>query len=395
MPRTITRGSASSSRRPPDAPARPAPPRRRMPRRAILVGLTLAVLLGSLPWIPGLRPADWLARAWRMRWSLLPTSQAVQRVADLPRLGKPGWELLVDALADHRLEVVDAAGRQLQREFASLEGVSAADASRRAAWVMARLRLRAVDLHPSSYPVVKQLAQQILLQQLDDRVVDEVELIQQCEEVLAYIHQHEHESMLAKRSESPEVMAWTDVIEPLDEPHSVAQSAPVQPLRADQLAADDDDERGSSDDGSAEPELEAPEPPLFVRSDAPTLIGDQPDQTLLEMLSSPDAETVLQATSELERRGYDRQTITLAEHLLDPSADVRLAMIQRLPQLPITQLRPWLLRLSRDEDVRVRRAAVSRIATTNDPELRRRLREMEATENDPIILRRIEQSWSE
>src|SRR5690606_7842073 len=119
------------------------------------------------------------------------------------------------------------------------------------------------------YPVVKQLAQQILLQQLDDRVVDEVELIQQCEEVLAYIHQHEHESMLAKRSESPEVMAWTDVIEPLDEPHSVAQSAPVQPLRADQLAADDDDERGSSDDGSAEPELEAPEPPLFVRSDAP------------------------------------------------------------------------------------------------------------------------------
>jgi len=77
--------------------------------------------------------------------------------------------------------------------------------------------------------------------------------------------------------------------------------------------------------------------------------------------------------------------------LIDPDANVRLQLIQSLPQMSGIDSRPWMLWLSRDQDPQVRKAAVAVIATSADPALLQRVRELEREETDDEVLRVVRQ----
>lgn len=326
----------------------------------------------------------------------------------LSRLGDAGWELLVDALADRRLPVVQAACEQLERSYEAWQRQPDPAAQRAAQCVLERLVLRANALTDESYPTVQRLAQGLLRLRTDPAAVDELAWIEHCEKLLLFVQHQQHAVQLAplagRSSEPPsDAIAISQdpiadeqedaptppplAIVPLGSPPPAGQPLATQPPRADLAEAP----------VAAEPP--APGPPMDAQTGAPaeeTVEAEQlrgmSDKELIEWLGSDRAQRVVSAAEELERRGHSPALITMAEHLLDRSADVRLAMAQQLPPLPPEQLRPWLLRLSEDEDLRVRRVAVSHMAASADPVLRRRLRELEATETDAVILRRIEQA---
>jgi hypothetical protein len=94
---------------------------------------------------------------------------------------------------------------------------------------------------------------------------------------------------------------------------------------------------------------------------------------LFELLH--DAEAPL-AEKELRRRGFSAREIDLGKHLADPNVDERRRYAKLLTSLGGIDVKPWLLRLSRDDDEDIRLTVTAIMATTNDPELLARVRTM-------------------
>ena len=91
------------------------------------------------------------------------------------------------------------------------------------------------------------------------------------------------------------------------------------------------------------------------------------------------------ARAELEARGYSPRQIEVGQHLVSPDAEERLRWTECLPGIRGIDARFWLLRLSRDPNVQVRRAAVGLLATDRDPEVVRRLQRVVIEETEEQV----------
>lgn len=91
------------------------------------------------------------------------------------------------------------------------------------------------------------------------------------------------------------------------------------------------------------------------------------------------------ATAELVARGFSARQIDVGKHLLSPDAAERLQWAEALPGIRGIDARYWLLRLSHDTNIQVRRAAIGLLATDRDPEVVRRLRQLTVDETDPDL----------
>jgi hypothetical protein len=91
------------------------------------------------------------------------------------------------------------------------------------------------------------------------------------------------------------------------------------------------------------------------------------------------------ATAELAERGFSPRQIEVGRHLVSRDAAERLRWAEVLPGIRGIDARFWLLRLSRDGNVQVRRSAVGLLATDRDPEVIRRLRQVAVEETDAEI----------
>jgi hypothetical protein len=91
------------------------------------------------------------------------------------------------------------------------------------------------------------------------------------------------------------------------------------------------------------------------------------------------------AAAELAERGFSPRQIEVGKHLLSHDAEERLRWAEVLPGIRGVDARFWLLRLSRDTNVQVRRSAIGLLATDRDPEVIRRLRQVAVEETEPEI----------
>jgi hypothetical protein len=91
------------------------------------------------------------------------------------------------------------------------------------------------------------------------------------------------------------------------------------------------------------------------------------------------------ATVELANRGFSPRQIDVGRHLVSRDPGERLRWAEVLPGIRGVDARFWLLRLSQDTNVQVRRSAVGLLATDRDPEVIRRLRQIAVEETDPDL----------
>ena len=109
----------------------------------------------------------------------------------------------------------------------------------------------------------------------------------------------------------------------------------------------------------------------------------------MQQLATGTPHAAQRAVEELGRRGFRPRDLRLAERLVHPDPAIRLELASSLPQLAGIDSRPWLIWLSSDPDARVRRSAISIIATGDDPALFDHLRQVEQLETDEEVLRLI------
>ncbi len=91
------------------------------------------------------------------------------------------------------------------------------------------------------------------------------------------------------------------------------------------------------------------------------------------------------AEAELMRRGMNGIEVELARRLTDADPTVRRKLVDTLPRVPGLNATPWLIWLSEDKVVEVRRAALTLMAASNDLDLLRRVEELARRDPDPKI----------
>ncbi len=96
-------------------------------------------------------------------------------------------------------------------------------------------------------------------------------------------------------------------------------------------------------------------------------------------------QTAAEAAAELQARGLSIRQIEVGMHLCSPDAHERRTWTEYLPGIRGVSAKAWLLHLSRDESVGVRRAAMNLLATSGDPEMLRRVGELAREDNDPEL----------
>ena len=106
---------------------------------------------------------------------------------------------------------------------------------------------------------------------------------------------------------------------------------------------------------------------------------------LMRQLSEPEEQGSALARAELSRRGFGEVELALARRLFDPDPEVRKKLARSLPGLQSVDAAAWLLQLCKDEDVDVRRTAVTLMATTGDPGLLEQVESIARRDSDPQI----------
>jgi len=105
----------------------------------------------------------------------------------------------------------------------------------------------------------------------------------------------------------------------------------------------------------------------------------------MKRLHDSDPLQVRAAWKALRRRGFRVVDLGIAEEVTHTNPKKRLAAVSEVSRLAPQISRRFLMILSQDSDVRVRREAVALMATSQDIHLKDRLRQMQTTESDRRI----------
>ncbi len=103
------------------------------------------------------------------------------------------------------------------------------------------------------------------------------------------------------------------------------------------------------------------------------------------LMHASDLDLVAAARRELRRRGFNSLQIDLGQRATHDNPQVRLELIDRLPEILGLDAKPWLLWLLEDKDGDVRYAAMATLATTDDPDIKRQIRAKAGADSDPRV----------
>ena len=125
--------------------------------------------------------------------------------------------------------------------------------------------------------------------------------------------------------------------------------------------------------------------------------GDDNGDTVLLMrdLHDADSHVVERAAAKLKQRGFGPTQLELAKQMTSSDPDARRQVAEILPRVPGIDAEIWLIWLSRDENPKVRLAAMTVMATTGDPAMLKRLAQMARDDSDPRIREQGERFTSE
>jgi len=259
---------------------------------------------------------------------------------------------------------------------------------------------------PEARHFAADFAQRILLWPLDDTQIDRTRLVAACDRVLrakGSIDLADDDDIAAGGKARPSIDAM------LEQPHLAATQSPptgtllVPPLPPELFAANEPAKL--ADVGHAEPLLSDPaEPVVSAVGDGlaeqmstggagrmVTAGGSSEDLSKIEgfdlftRMNDADPAALAMIQAELSRRGYKPRQIEIARHLTSPDAVERRQWVEALPGLTGMDAKPWLMRLSRDPDARVRLSTVTLMATSTDPAMLRRVAEVSRSDPDERV----------
>ncbi len=373
--------------------------------------------------------------------------EVVERIAEL---GRPGIPALVSALGHRRASVSQAARTALRGQLDRWRLLPAEEASRNVALVARCLAQQTEQFGATARAEATQLAMQFLVWPLDGAAVDRVQVVMDCEQVLAAsaaardaargegweLMGASESGVTAPRQATPKYETSVSpagflVIEPHDlpggdlpieiveipslppslvppldlqppDPNAPKQIPPsMRPMPG--LLFPEPEPRPSFEAAPIETKRAARGPadePSFAESTRPhrqqTVSEAQlPNLTTREVMNylhSDNAGLAKAAQDDLIRRGFDVYELAAARRLGSPDSADRRELADALSALPISPAR-WLLWLSEDDDARVRLNAVAQMATASDPRLTGRLQKMRRTERDRRVSELLER-WA-
>lgn len=382
------------------------------------------------------RPFDsYLLESWESELSTIADEDVEVRLEQIAGLGERSLPTLVAALQSERQIVAQTAAVVLHRKLAELELRPREESSRIVAGLASELAAHSNDLGPHSGHASNRLATRFLLWPIDRKAVDGERLVADCELIIRTAKLSPRGLVAEQTDERIDVqdgfvsgenaLSPAEILTPTavsSLPVELTEAPPPLPPQATRglsvppaaLTTEPQDfmpvqtpraldaiPRLTSDKATTR-QLEQPRDDIDARQSlsprgntapipreptAPSNFREMADLDVMRKLASNDDSLTRQAVDELYRRGFKTKHFRLAELLVDPDPNVRLRLIQSLPQISGIDSRPWLLWLSRDQDPAVRKAAVTVIATSADPALQKRVSELEREETDDEVLR--------
>lgn len=405
----VPRGARQTAKPPAPLPPTPRSPSARIAKTILLVLPAIACTIALM--IVVRRPTE-LCRQWELEARQAEGRTAEELVAQLDRYGRFGLPALVRLLRAESADTVSAACRALTARVENLR--RGADDEDREELSLLAAELTAV-FHPSTEHVSHETVDFALLllattgrlgldEQLD---VDlRARLFAACEDVLrrapppleappiplaALITSAPQVEAAAAIAAAPRPAAPPETASnsPIPTPVSIAPEpiAPPAPLTAANSAA-----------RIPTPPTARPEAAVRLASLPPPAVPSQatPNVASRDSLIRADAWTLFialrgpernLAATELRRRSFSQRELELGEHLTSDDPQERRRFARELPLLDVTESKPWLMRLCRDEDAEVRLIAVTIMATTNDPALLELLRQLSIEDADDDVRR--------
>lgn len=374
--------------------------------RSIAAALAAGLLLAALG-VWWQNQQAWLAAYWEGELAQCGDEDAARICQRLAGLGEPGFAALAREMGGERGRVVAAADRTLDDEIELAGHRPALEAKQRLTELAEALAENVERLPPAPRQRAARLAMKILLCRRAHGVVDGGRLAAACDRILRTarhrpaIASAAKPSAVAKRAtKARSATAIHSQPTPRPPDHSMllelAELKPPDLPRANNLVNGGEAPRvlGSFEGRALVAVHDRPitKPPPAAEGHVTTAgytrrkSNDEPSgdtsadfrtadaQKLFNLLN--DQESGRAAMIELDRRGYSPRQIEIGKHLTSPDADERLRWTELLPGIRGIDARFWLLRLSDDVNVQVRRTAVGLLATDVDPEVIRRLRQI-------------------
>lgn len=366
-----------------------------------------------------------LVAFWGGRLQRIPDDQAAAWLGRIGPLGRPGANLLAEALDSPRPAVASAARELLWSEITRSATLDPATARARLGLVVEALACRVDRFGPAAKADAARMAQQILLRPLGDAAADRGRLLEACQAVLNAANRAtvlgstggqgglSRESEKAAQPARPRLDAATETSSGRSSSREATRPE-SRPPRA-QRGSTHHAARTAREVTFNAPAALAQPPELLIQPDARPIRFAIPSLALLpcrrpETASAggetprpeaTEAETIRRmrdlhasdpgvaeaARAELIAQGFSEGQIELAQRLFDPDPTVRRELARALIELGSIDPLPWLLHLCRDEDPQVRLTALSLLATTGDPTLLRQVAEMVRRDPDPEVQR--------
>jgi hypothetical protein len=385
-------------------------------RAAMMICLTAcAALIGWAIWATVREPL--LARYWENELTAEDTHDAEEIIERLLTLGRSGKAAVVRALGHSCDHVGHTAYEALDRCFNCMEGRPSSDAVAELEDMAQVLADNADDLLPAGRVRAAALTMRILHWSRNAPSIDVGRVVANCDRVLRTVDEPSDRRSQSDQNSPTATMpaAVSAKVVTSEQTKNVVQAHTVLPadhsmyLELAELVPPRLPRADAMDTNPTQPRLLllAEAKPLNVarNSTAPPRTNEiatasyeaqedsesQAKETaarldplaLFAQLNEPALARA--AAAELVARRFSARQIEVGKHLLSPDPAERLQWAEALPGIRGIDARYWLLRLSHDTNIQVRRAAIGLLATDRDPEVVRRLRQITVDETDPDL----------
>jgi hypothetical protein len=314
-------------------------------------------------------------------------------VRKLCRLGDEGLQCLVAALGSPRPVVAVQARQVLRAELDRWELLDSRQASPKLLALAEALAGNVEHLDDDGRNAAADVALRILLWPLPEGQVDRTRLVTACDRVLRNkslavgieedaAHHGLHIATLLEQPHlsGPRAMPPGELpLPPLPNEVAVYEGG-EEPARAQPIATDADPKDAVVPAMATEPEP-AVQPARAVIEDFSAFDGFE----LFLRWHRSDALVRASIDDELRHRGYKVRQMEIARHLTAPDPLERRRWAEALPGLTGFDAKPWLLRLSHDDEPEVRLTAVTLMATSSDPQMLRRVAEVARSDPDDRV----------
>lgn len=379
------------------------------------LGLRFCVAGGILATVAfclsGFHPSDLLVRTWVAQMPAMPDRELLPCLRRIGGMGLRHQSVLIESLASERTAESTAARIAINEQIAAWRLLPLSDSSRRVHQLAHDLELHFDQLSEKNREFALTTAKRILEWPVADGAEHTMELLQLCERILRSRTDLTHRGNIVWRG--PKLIpADNDVSAPNDLPFGAGSVSDLEmplvphvpetsetnldPLDGTLLQGSSDDRMNAPSRLPAElaavgqeemPTMDSQDPSQEISNDE-TISREQPTvRRLFDHLRSENLAEAAEAIRELRKLRFTDRDVELALRLTDPDPKVRRSLGQYLQELVDIDPAPWLLWLSEDRSVEVRRTAIAIMATSSDPRLQTRLRSLEFEDTDDEIIR--------